>query len=553
MRRPNEKEEIAASSGDTDTALSSSDSTLTDPADRRRRHRRRVDPHAVVAHDAEDSSDDSDRDNGGGGGGRESRTMHSLSKWTGVQRTQMKHLLSPGKAAERFDDDDDQENPLFDDGLSPPETKDAGDHPESIPMTTRAEMNRRVNERALSRKRLAYIAGTVVVCVALVVVGVVLGLGAVRARRREGGGEFADPALAADHASLVVQGETVQDQLGAGSRVAVDHSKAELDPILDDDDDDDGADLAPVAIPISSFPGSGSFDRAHSSAPATTSRVVVATEPALVHASFPELKDLFAGNQRFINERQKTNSDSPGLISKLGLGQTPHFALLGCSDSRVSETVVLDAKIGDLFVTRNIGNQFLIDSLSTESVFSYAISHLGVSHLVVLGHTKCGAVLASIVSESNDAMSDIGENRIMTWIRPIRSLFLSSTRREIVEFRTAMATTRRAGARVTARDVTSTVWNAVIEENVKAQVRQLGKDPSVLSSWKRWGEANHDRQDGDARRPSRRRATGSEADSPAEARGAHRPAVELWIHGFVYDVDTGLVHDLGVSIGPRFD
>lgn len=75
--------------------------------------------------------------------------------------------------------------------------------------------------------------------------------------------------------------------------------------------------------------------------------------------------------------------------------------------------VLLQLTCSPIPQTRNIGNQYLIDSLSTESVFSYAISHLGVSHLIVLGHTKCGAVLASIVPESKATMDDIGENRIM--------------------------------------------------------------------------------------------------------------------------------------------
>ncbi|GAA5872228.1 hypothetical protein JCM16303_001022 [Sporobolomyces ruberrimus] len=450
----------------------------------------------------------------------------------------MKHVLSPGKTPE----------PSWTSALvTPPSFLQGGDSekdPELQP--TSAGKNRKKNEKNLSWKRKLYIAGTCILCCVLIVIGIVLGLKAVR-EREEAAEKGFSPALVADHAQLVAQGENMQAQLGGGA--IVDHSKEEVHQIEEygeeeEHDDDDGeleeedldvdieeesADstaFVDIAIPVSS-PAAPPSAIPSTPTHSTMTKVVTATEPGLVHDHFPELQELFDGNQRFIND---TNLDSPGLLRLLGTGQKPHFATLGCSDSRVSETLILGAKVGDIFATRNIGNQYLIDSLSTESVFSYAISHLGVSHLIVLGHTKCGAVLASIVSESKATMDDIGENRIMTWIRPIRSLYSTSTRQKIVSFRESMS----AKKQVTAQDVTSDVWNALIEENVKAQVRQLATDPSVLKSWRLWGEGQ---------------AAGSKGKRSAAVEDAE--LIELWVHGFVYDVDTGLVHDLGVSVGPR--
>jgi carbonic anhydrase len=71
---------------------------------------------------------------------------------------------------------------------------------------------------------------------------------------------------------------------------------------------------------------------------------------------------------------------------------------------------------------------------------------------------------------------------------------------------------------VTAEDVTSTVWNALIEENVKAQVKQLSTDPSVLKSWKKWGE-------GQIRSNSTTSAGEKEKRSAASSNEA---PIELW-------------------------
>jgi carbonic anhydrase len=74
-------------------------------------------------------------------------------------------------------------------------------------------------------------------------------------------------------------------------------------------------------------------------------------------------------------------------------GQKPFAAILSCADSRVPTELLFDAGVGDLFVVRVAGNS--IDKLGQQSL-EYAIGHLGVELLMVLGHQGCGAVKGAV-------------------------------------------------------------------------------------------------------------------------------------------------------------
>ena len=74
-------------------------------------------------------------------------------------------------------------------------------------------------------------------------------------------------------------------------------------------------------------------------------------------------------------------------------GQQPYAIVIACSDSRVIPEAIFDAGIGELFVIRVAGN--VIDNHQLGSI-EYAASHLGAKLLVVLGHTRCGAVDAAM-------------------------------------------------------------------------------------------------------------------------------------------------------------
>jgi len=77
----------------------------------------------------------------------------------------------------------------------------------------------------------------------------------------------------------------------------------------------------------------------------------------------------------------------------LTLGQNPFAGILGCADSRVGPEYAFDAGRGDLFVCRVAGNFADINSIAS---FEYAVAVLGTPLILVLGHTKCGAVDAAV-------------------------------------------------------------------------------------------------------------------------------------------------------------
>jgi carbonic anhydrase len=100
---------------------------------------------------------------------------------------------------------------------------------------------------------------------------------------------------------------------------------------------------------------------------------------------------LVAGNARFargstVHPRQ----DAKRLLETAG-GQHPFVTVLSCSDSRVPPEIVFDTGIGDLFSVRVAGNVADTDEMGS---VEYGVDHLGTPLLVVLGHTKCGAVTA---------------------------------------------------------------------------------------------------------------------------------------------------------------
>jgi len=127
-----------------------------------------------------------------------------------------------------------------------------------------------------------------------------------------------------------------------------------------------------------------------------------AAPPSAHHAKAPQPPSadqiwagLMEGNKRFVAGKPKAR-ELAGLRSSLAQGQHPHVVVLACSDSRVAPELLFDQSLGDLFVVRSAGN--IADPIGVGSI-EYAVEHLGSSVLVVLGHTKCGAVTAACSGE----------------------------------------------------------------------------------------------------------------------------------------------------------
>ncbi len=125
-----------------------------------------------------------------------------------------------------------------------------------------------------------------------------------------------------------------------------------------------------------------------------------ATPPKPENVISPDaaLKRLIAGNQRYVSNTP-TPSDFAATRAALAGGQNPYASILSCADSRISPELCFDAERGDLFVTRVAGNFVTTEILAS---LEYGAAVLKSPLIMVLGHTSCGAINASIKAMKND-------------------------------------------------------------------------------------------------------------------------------------------------------
>lgn len=98
------------------------------------------------------------------------------------------------------------------------------------------------------------------------------------------------------------------------------------------------------------------------------------------------------GNARFVSDNLMPRNTNKKDLELTKDAQKPFAAILTCADSRTCPEIFFDQKIGDLFVLRNAGN---VADKSVLGSLEFAVKHLGVAVVVVVGHTKCGAVHTS--------------------------------------------------------------------------------------------------------------------------------------------------------------
>lgn len=107
------------------------------------------------------------------------------------------------------------------------------------------------------------------------------------------------------------------------------------------------------------------------------------------------LSMLMDGNKNF-NQGNLANlqvNSKPKVREALAAGQHPYAIILDCSDSRLSPEIIFDRGLGEIFVVRVAGNVVAPHELGS---IEYAVEHLGSVLLMVLGHSKCGAVNATV-------------------------------------------------------------------------------------------------------------------------------------------------------------
>lgn len=105
------------------------------------------------------------------------------------------------------------------------------------------------------------------------------------------------------------------------------------------------------------------------------------------------LQKLVEGNERFVKEDYSNQHIDKDYRKELTKGQNPFAIVVTCSDSRVAPELLFDQGLGDIFVIRTAGE--VVDKLELGSI-EYAVEHLGVNLVIVLGHESCGAVGAVI-------------------------------------------------------------------------------------------------------------------------------------------------------------
>ena len=124
-----------------------------------------------------------------------------------------------------------------------------------------------------------------------------------------------------------------------------------------------------------------------------------------------QLQELLASNRLWA---AKTEQRSPGFFTALLRQQAPQYLWIGCADSRVPANELVDLAPGELFVHRNVANVVVHSDLNCLSVIQFATDMLKVKHIIVVGHSRCGGVVAAL----NDTRIGLADN----WIRHVQNV-----------------------------------------------------------------------------------------------------------------------------------
>lgn len=175
-------------------------------------------------------------------------------------------------------------------------------------------------------------------------------------------------------------------------------------------------------------------------------------KPSNVLSPDQAIKRLMQGNERYSSGKSMERSFGPTRAVLAG-GQNPYASILSCADSRVSPELCFDEGRGDLFVTRVAGNYVTNDILAS---LEYGVAVLGSPLIMVLGHTSCGAVSATV-----SALED--KTEFSGHIQTIVSALMPSVR--------AAAAQPHKG----------TLLQAATIENIKHNVQSLQEATPILS------------------------------------------------------------------------
>ncbi len=182
----------------------------------------------------------------------------------------------------------------------------------------------------------------------------------------------------------------------------------------------------------------------------------------------------------------KRQAQEPGYFTRLAALQAPEFFWIGCSDSRVPANVVAGLDPGEVFVHRNVANIIHSSDMNMLSALEFAVEALKVREIIVCGHYGCGGVKA--------ATEDLPHGLADHWLEPIRRL------------------SRAYAVDLSRQPDLEAQRDRLAEFNVVEGVRRVCETPILQRAW---------------------------------TRGA-----KVRVHGLIYGLKDGLLHDLDCSVGP---
>ncbi len=176
-------------------------------------------------------------------------------------------------------------------------------------------------------------------------------------------------------------------------------------------------------------------------------------------------------------------ASDPAFFARLAEQQTPEFLWIGCSDSRVPANQITGLAPGEVFVHRNVANLVVHSDLNCLSVLQFGIELLRVRHIIVCGHYGCSGVRAALAGQR----VGLADN----WLRHVKDVRVQNAK-ELDAIADPLARERR-----------------LCELNVLEQTRHVCESTVAREAWSR-GQA-------------------------------------FAVHGWIYDVEDGLLRDLGCS------
>jgi len=217
------------------------------------------------------------------------------------------------------------------------------------------------------------------------------------------------------------------------------------------------------------------------------------------------LKRMLAYNARWASQADTA------MLAQNAKGQKPTVLWLGCADSRIPESLLCGTIPGEVFVHRNIANCFTPGDPSAMAVLAYAVNHLGIRHVVVVGHYGCGGVIAAMdlakarnrtsPSVEVDANKDEGQSVIVNWLAPLRAL-------AVAQLRSSPKSANSNGSDATTPEDEEASHRALVRSHCCAQVSNI-ESSSVLQK-------------------------------------AIKDGMPVTVDGWVYDVATGRLADMHV-------